>query len=307
MDMNMEEMFRQYQSNPTSFMDAKSELGFPTPSSLPNLDKVISDARDLSPSLFKSFNLLREILDRHEATIQKRWLKKTNEQRRKILLHAWPNLAKPHRPDFAEFLTGRNPRGSLPTTAKEAYMWPHMNQEDLVKGKTILLFLKTRGRNLPENFAPVDWESIRIGQSSGAVMPAFLNEYTMLLRGDNSKTYGRLLSWDDHEDAFEWSMNGYGHTPGEGLLVLEIQDRLMKFFVNFCPSLLHDIPANDLTSAKYPIQPEPTLAFVHETIYPSLSVLAMQAPYRMPSQVQFDRLQALVSTRRMEAEDTFGH
>lgn len=47
-------------------------------------------ARNRSSKIFSSFNELRDILERHEATIQKRWRKKSNKQRQAILLKAWP-------------------------------------------------------------------------------------------------------------------------------------------------------------------------------------------------------------------------
>lgn len=48
-------------------------------------------ARDRSSRIFANYHELRNILDRHEATIQKRWAKKSKTQRKAILLKAWPN------------------------------------------------------------------------------------------------------------------------------------------------------------------------------------------------------------------------
>src|SRR5271155_4962236 len=36
----------------------------------------------------------------HENTLRTRWIKKSREQRTKILLTAWPNMASSHRPDM---------------------------------------------------------------------------------------------------------------------------------------------------------------------------------------------------------------
>ena len=51
-------------------------------------------------SISTDFLRLRTILGRYEPTLQKRWLKKTKDQRTKLLLSAWPNMAQHHRPDL---------------------------------------------------------------------------------------------------------------------------------------------------------------------------------------------------------------
>lgn len=47
-------------------------------------------AQDRSNKIFASYHDLRAILERHEATIQKRWAKKGKTQRQAILVKAWP-------------------------------------------------------------------------------------------------------------------------------------------------------------------------------------------------------------------------
>lgn len=54
--------------------------------------KVRSEALERSTAIFTHWNLLRAILDRHEETIHKRWLKKTKTQRVEMLLRPWPNM-----------------------------------------------------------------------------------------------------------------------------------------------------------------------------------------------------------------------
>lgn len=46
-------------------------------------------AHMLSKSIFENFKLLGNILDRHEATIHRRWLKKSNKLRLAIICEAW--------------------------------------------------------------------------------------------------------------------------------------------------------------------------------------------------------------------------
>lgn len=84
--------------------DAGSQI--PMPLAYPTPEEVRTRANKLSRSIFKNWNLLRHALERYESTIQKRWMKKTQDQRRKILLAAWPNMPQSHRPDIQAFVLG---------------------------------------------------------------------------------------------------------------------------------------------------------------------------------------------------------
>lgn len=46
--------------------------------------KVRKQARKRSEQIFKHWNMLQRILERHEDRIRKRWTKKTREQRKKV-------------------------------------------------------------------------------------------------------------------------------------------------------------------------------------------------------------------------------
>lgn len=87
--------------NGESFFDALSPNDKPT--SFPTPAEVHKEARQRSKSIFEDWGFLNQLIQRHEATIQKRWLNKTRQQRQKILLNAWPRMAAQHRPDFEAF------------------------------------------------------------------------------------------------------------------------------------------------------------------------------------------------------------
>jgi hypothetical protein len=100
-------------------------------------------------------------------------------------------------------------------------MWPHINQEDLSKPRTFLLLLNSQGRHHPTEFAAANGEAQHLGKVSQALVHVFPSEHIMLLNGRDSNNYGRLLSWDEHEDAFDWMTQKIQFLPGEGLLILE--------------------------------------------------------------------------------------
>lgn len=78
--------------------------------------------------------------------------------------------------------------------------------------------------------------------------------------------------------------------PGEGLLVLEVKDKLLEFFVKCCQILLHDIPQTALASDVYPIQFELSLQSETPAVtFDSLATMAAKAPYRSPRKLDLGR------------------
>ena len=85
--------------------------------------------------------------------------------------------------------------GQVGTQFKDAYMFPYINIEDLIQANTLLCFLNSRGRNLPEAFANTDFEAAHMGFVSGAIDRPFINCYTMLLHGQTTpQSYGQIIA-----------------------------------------------------------------------------------------------------------------
>ena len=192
------------------------------------------------------------------------------------------------------------------TRFRDAYLRPYINVEDLSEGKTLLLFLNTRARNPPSVFARADFNALHLGHICGTVMPAFLNEHTMLLsNATDATTYGKVISWDEDDRAFDWMQDGTEFMPGEGLLVLEIQHGLYDFLLKCCRTLFQDISPEDLASEQLPVLPEPEAIVSKDSAYASIDVVAAEAPYRAPAAVHFARLRQIVAAQRDEAVDHF--
>jgi hypothetical protein len=185
--------------NDQSFFESLGD-SVPKPASFPSPAEVRRKAGELSKDIFAKWNILNNILLRHEATLRKRWMKKIKEQRKKLLLSAWPNMPPTHRPDFQALRKESPQQRTGGTNFKDAFNFPHINLEDLCQGRPLLLFLNSRGRYLPHVFAHVDDNVSHIGVTSGAINRPFLNGYTMLLHNQKTqRDYGRLVSWDDDD------------------------------------------------------------------------------------------------------------
>lgn len=267
--------------------------------------EVREESRERSKKIGSSYKTLREIVERHEATIQRRWANKTKQQKLKVLLTAWPMMPGVHRPDFQALRKESPTQRDSGTKFKDAYMWPYINQEDLTKPRPLMLLINARARNPPPNFATADFEAMHLGLVSKAIVSTFLHEYTMILNGvTEAKNYGNLVSWEADDDAFDWMHSRKQFPPGEGLLVLESQERLLVFLVSCCRLILHEIPEDSLTSDAYPPQPEPQLKpETEEGSFDSLAIMAASAPYRLPAKLDLKRIESLLAARTAAAED----
>lgn len=268
---------------------------------------VRQEAKMRRDRIFRNYAKLHDILDRHEATIQKRWAKKTKAQRLQVLLQAWPNMAPNHRPDFEAFRRETEEERMAGTKYRDWWMWPYINQEDLSRPRTLPLLLSSRGRHHPCNFAAIDAHEQKFAFTTKAVVPIYLNEYMMFLNGIDEKRpddYGKLAHWHDHENNFDLFFTQRQFLPGEGLLVLEIQDRLLSFLVDCCKEIMRDIPEDKLQCNLYPVQPEPRMKEESEsTGFDSLAVLAAEAPYRVPAKLDFGRIESLLGAQAAACED----
>jgi hypothetical protein len=145
-----------------------------------------------------------------------------------------------------------------------------------------------------------------LGRTSTAIQPSYISGYTMFLSGRTSpETYGEIVSWDEDSDAFEQMMLGIAIQPGEGLLVLEIQDRIQGFLLRCTELILHDLlPFKPASSSKQLPLPPPILSTSHgDAEWPTVSAIVTQAPYSLPIQFNFQKIKSLVSAKRAEAED----
>jgi len=124
-------------------------------------------AHSYSKSIFENFGTLGSILDRHEATIHRRWLKKSNKLRLAVIREAWGvKMAPTHRPDFEALEIESESKRLSGTDYRDSYLFPYINEEDLGKPRSLLLLMSTRGRCHPSELAISEYAAHRIGRSA---------------------------------------------------------------------------------------------------------------------------------------------
>ncbi|KAF7952687.1 hypothetical protein EAE96_005918 [Botrytis aclada] len=239
-------------------------------------------------------------------------MKKSRKKQREMLLEAWPNMSTTHRPDYEAFrqeCTGRILMGL--SKFQEAYKWPYINLQDL-SSKSLVIFITSRGRNPPSAFARADLNATHLGTVGHFIPePAFLPFHTLFLDGDKVETYGRLVSWEEDSAAADLMFTERQFSPGDGLKAFELQEKIYPFLIRCCELILHDFSKSGaLLDANIPtgitldttITPEPAASAVTE-ILPSLATISAEAPYRLPANIDFERLREIFAARLSAAED----
>ncbi|KAK3328093.1 hypothetical protein B0T19DRAFT_423676 [Cercophora scortea] len=281
--------------------------------SLPEAQRL---AKERSIKIITAFSKLSEIIGRHEGTIQRRWMKKTRTHRLRILLKAWPSMPKMHRPDTKAYHNELSHSGTeIASESRQAYLWPYINQEDLSDPRHFLLLLNARGRNPPKAFSYVDLDAAFYGyfwEGLGArVVPdghkIILNSVPVA----DARNYAMVIPCGL---LGEGNIIGSYHMPGDhefcpadGLMILEVQERLMAFLVECCEDILHDIPTPFLVSDAFPVQPEPQLQADSDTSGPgseSFLTIATEYPYRLPV-LDVDWIDSVLTAKVTGVEDHF--
>lgn len=105
----------------------------------------------------------RENRERLDFVLTEAHRKKNVKARREILLRAWPSMSATHRPDFVNLRAVKKQAPRSRTCMAEAYLWPYINLEDLQQRNFLLVFLNSRGRNLPDTFRLADVKAAHLG------------------------------------------------------------------------------------------------------------------------------------------------
>lgn len=272
-------------------------------------DEAAREARTRSSNVLGSWRTLKGVIGRQEGILREKWLGISPERRKEILLEAWSGggtMAPTHRPDLWALRRESPEQRQAGTAYKDAYMWPQINVEDLSKDKPLLLLLNSRARCPPHVFAAADLENVHVGHLSRAIQGLFLPDYDMAMTGETVDTYGKMyknLSPEHVEDM----MTGRSYKSGDGMDVLEIQERLFVFLVTCCKLLLllDDEPVDSKEEATGTIQRSPLQTNRDDSLYTSISDVGLEAPYINPQEVDLQRLETIVNARTKEAQDHF--
>lgn len=278
---------------------------------------IMKHASLLGERTYEDYQTLNHILIRHEATIRKRWLKKSRSQRRDILLQAWPDMPENHRPDYSEMhIKSRNDQnpnrlklglatGDKQTLPSRAKTWPFINLEDLTKPKPLLIYLNARGRNDPFKFAVTERCFSPLAEISQCGHEPLLEHFHPYLSEEPSPTTsGKVNCCTKPSESHFQSKNGRDKCPRTSLQALCIQQKITEFLVTCTKLILHDLSQDMLHDG--PVQEEPPYSDLEQQIETGSATFAdilMLAPYRNRGAVDFVRLRAHFDALRTNAKD----
>jgi hypothetical protein len=262
-------------------------------------------SRELVAEIFECWKAIHIILAFHEERIQKPWTKKSKAQRKELLLTVWPRMSPRHRPDMDDVLSYQSISDDTDTMVRsyEAAVWPYINLEDLLEPRASIIFSNSRGRNHPDVFAYSDLELAPTWKSKKEFLALRKDNCTMEFIGLKTvQTYGRLGKWNSFQDTVGSMKTRHTVHLDHGLQILTIQEGIWKFLSRCVGLILEDVlrehPAGDLA-----LQVGPPLSMSIDQSVTSLNVIARELPYRLPSQLDLPRLQALANAQKSLAMD----
>lgn len=213
-----------------------------------------------------------------------------------------------HRPDHHE--CAEDLKQSLSTEDKvklpsAACMWPYINLEDLLKSKSLLIFLNARGRNVPLTFALTEGVFSPLARMSVCGPEPELEKYLLCLSQDPLPgLYGQTEAIEGELKDIYHDERGWKYCMRPTLQTLYIQHKLMRFLVLCCEAILHDMSDEALMAAYVMEEPPHTELELaddigHTTFADALAV----APYRNRGSIDFSRLRGYISSLLNNAKD----
>lgn len=271
--------------------------------SSPTFDKVRQTSRALSDGLFSDWHELRNIINNHDGLIQKRWRNKTRDQKTSVLLEAWGNaMSESHRPDLTLFISTLKDESPH---SLGAYKWPYINLEDLLRPRVLPSFLSSRGGLRPYAFCHADLSACALGNATTKMGKSDMKGCTMLfLDSETPQDYVKVISESGNNDSVNSDTTGCWFDVGQGLLILEVQQRIWHFLLACAKAIVHDLveAAQDPTPDPEP-QLQPSALPTNEPASLTLAISTLDAPYRSPAQLDLSRLMSLVCAKRSAIAD----
>ena len=277
----------------------------------PGRERYLQEVQDqvtvMVDSIFSDWVKLKGVMEVYAGVVQRRWSKKAANKREAILLEAWPEMPPRHRPDFEAFRwQHKGPE------YRNCWLMPYVNLEDLKSSNNLQIFLQSRIRAEPDQFAWSDAAPVEMAVVMNAVPFSLSTGYTMRLSGQGSRTtYGTLVSWKDDPHSRKDIELGIGTHPSEGLMVLEIQANLYRFLLRCTELILPDIDLSAPALTKLTRNSKPNNGTDSQLIlsvpseWLSISKLNAEVAYHLPQKLPIHLLRKMAKAKYEEAEDAF--
>ncbi|KAJ8111716.1 hypothetical protein OPT61_g5750 [Boeremia exigua] len=267
---------------------------------IPDLDHERKASEVTVTNLLECWKGLHTLLQSYEGILQSRWQKQPQSRKKEILMAAWPDMPETHRPHMAHFFGKCGDLDGLTESDLLPLQFPYINLEDLLKPKALLIFLNSRGRNHPSCFAYSDLELAPLWKIPNEFLTVHGYRYTMSFSQEvDPVSYGSWIEWQDETKALESVVAGRTVHARHGLQIIYLQCKIMQFLKR-CVLYISD----DIKALEFPlVLPEPEILTDQGMKIERTDIIAREAPYRLPCQLDLPRLQDLIQAQLSQAID----
>ena len=124
----------------------------------------------------------------------------------------------------------------------------------------------------------------------------------LIARQNTEAIYERMFAWGEDDAAYDVLHKGTGLSPGEGLMVMEIQQRTFHILLNCIELILQDLPFRDNSVPEENTDQQLSLDDLIPE-WPSLRQEVEEAPYKVPDVMGIDQSRTFIATRKNQADD----
>ncbi|KAK4221367.1 hypothetical protein QBC38DRAFT_492219 [Podospora fimiseda] len=209
----------------------------------PHYQDFISDANYVNTT-YKQLETAWHNADLREQVVDRwRWL--NLEERWKVLIQCFPDIANKHRIDIYEAPElEENGRYRITTAPAAAYLTPQINLPDLVHADYMLLLMTERAKEEPRKFVHGDLERARIERLGKGVAFPYLYSGSINLEGSTADgdDYADIISGKTLEEFVDSDeVSGFALTINDGILAVKIQARILRGCLKYI-ELIRQLP-----------------------------------------------------------------
>lgn len=248
--------------------------------------------------LFQNWELLRRVAATYGDVMTNRWMRMGANKRRSALLAAFPSIPAPHRPDIVALRSKTNAQD------QQQFFAPAINLEDLVKPRLLPLMIQSRASHPPSAFVDVDFNATRLGWVTEAFKFPLQTEDVMLFRDrDSASDYAEIVTKEaNHEEYTKYTKLGAMDSE-QGAIALRAQQYIYQFLAGMCRRILHDKDFEQLDGIDGDLVLDLVPLNSHDTELLDLSMLRLEAPYRVPVHLDLTRLRTIVGANSDAAKE----
>lgn len=187
-------------------------------------------ATTFTDSIFRDLEYLRQKISSYGNILISRWRKKSEAQRRAIILQAWPNLYVKKAPQVHLLYT--RDRWAARLKYRNAHLLPYLTVDNICADKSKFInLLHYRTCHGPQEWVMFDSEQVQDGYCQGLLQITY-SSACVVMHGEG---FGTLVQWD-RKAAHAWGIVGWPRAQ----LILEAQARLMCFLRKTVDVILDD-------------------------------------------------------------------